>query len=74
MYLLAKSGGHRSYGNGDINSYINSSMNTLKKAELTASNRHIEGFSKSRIPNSEVSDTAGKKTTTITRREHSTVT
>ena len=31
MYLLVTLGIHRSYGNGDINSYINSHMNTLEK-------------------------------------------
>ena len=37
MYLLAKSGGHKSDGNGDINSYISSYMNNLEKALLTGS-------------------------------------
>ena len=39
-------------------------MDTLEKAELTASIRHIERFLKSRIPiyNSEAPDTAGRKT------------
>ena len=39
-------------------------MNTLGKAECTASVRHIERFSKSGIPiyNSEVPGTAGRKT------------
>ena len=62
--MLAKFGGDRSYGNGDAISYINSYMNTLEKAELTASLRHIERFSKSVIPiyNPEVPDTAGRKT------------
>ena len=41
MYLLAKFGGHRSYRNGDINSYINSYMDTLEKNDLTVSIRHI---------------------------------
>ena len=52
------------YINRDNNSYINSAMDTLKKAELTASIRHIARFSKSRIPlyNSEIPDTAGRKT------------
>ena len=50
MYLFAKFSGHRSYGNGDINSWIISYMNTSKKAELTAAIRHIERFSKSGIP------------------------
>ena len=64
MYLLAKLGGHSSYGNGDINSYINSFMNTLEKAELTTSIRHIERFLKSGISiyNSEVPDAAVRKT------------
>ena len=52
MYLLAKFGGHRSYRNGDINSY----MDTLEKAELTTSIRHNARILKSGIPiyNSEV--------------------
>ena len=64
MYLLAKLGGHSSYGNGDINSYINSYMNTLEKAELTTSIRHMERFLKSGISiyNSEVPDAAVRKT------------
>ena len=39
-------------------------MNTLLNAELTASARYFERFSKSRMPiyNSEVPDTAGRKT------------
>ena len=59
MYLLVKFGGRRSYGNGDINFY----MNTLEKAELTALERHVERFPKLGIPiyNSEVAGTAGKK-------------
>ena len=66
MYLIAKFGGHRSYRNGGINSDINSYMDTLEKAELTSSNRHIARFLKSGTPiyNSEVLDTAGRKTTT----------
>ena len=44
MYLLAKLGGHSSYGNGDINSYISSYMDALEKAELSTSVRHIERF------------------------------
>ena len=35
MYLLGKCGSHRYYGDGDINSYISSHINTLEKAELT---------------------------------------
>ena len=64
MYLLAKCGSHRSYGNGDINSDISSYMNALEKAELTALVRHIERLSKSGILiyNSAVPDTAGRKT------------
>ena len=37
-------------------------MNTLEQDELTALNRHIERFPKSPIYNSEVTDTAGRKT------------
>ena len=44
MYLLAKFGGHRSYGNGDISCYINE---YLRKAELTTLTLHIERFLKS---------------------------
>ena len=59
MYLLAKFCGHGSYGNGNMNPYININpyMSISEKAELTASVRHIERFSKSGIPtyNSEVS-------------------
>ena len=64
MYLLAKFGGHRSSGNGDINYYNNSYMDTLGKAELTAWIRHIARFLTSGIPNynSEVLDTAYRKT------------
>ena len=50
MQLRAKLGGHSSYGNADINSYTNSYIDTSEKAELTASNNHIERFSKSGIP------------------------
>ena len=50
MYLLAKFGVHRSYGNGDSSSYINSYMNEyLEKTKLSASIRHIARFSKSGI-------------------------
>ena len=68
MYLLVKLGGHRSCGNGNIDSYINSYMYTSAKAELTASIHHLERFSKSGIPIyiSEVPETAGRKTTTTT--------
>ena len=64
MYLLAKFGGKRSYGNEGINSYINSCMSNSEKAELTVSVRHIERFSKLGIPiyNSEVPDTVARKT------------
>ena len=64
MYLLAKFGGQRSYRNRDINSYINSLMDTLENAELTASIRHNAKFFKSEIPIfcSKVSDKAGRKT------------
>ena len=53
-----------SYKNGDINSYTNSYMDTLEKAELTASIQHIVRFLKSGIPiyNFEVPDTACNKT------------
>ena len=63
MYLLTKFAGHRSYGNGAINSYINFYMDILEKAELTASIHHIARFLKSVIPiyNSKVSNTAGRK-------------
>ena len=37
MYLFAKFGGHNSYENEDINSYVNSYMTTSEKARLTAS-------------------------------------
>ena len=49
MYLLAKFGGHRSYRNGGINSYINFCKSTLKKAELTVSIRNVARFLKSGI-------------------------
>ena len=60
MYPLPKFGDHRSYRKGDINSY----MDTLEKAELTASIRHIAIFLKSGILiyNPEVPHTAGRKT------------
>ena len=46
-----------------MNSYTNSYMDTLEKAELTASVRHIAIFLKSGIPiyNSEDLDIAGRK-------------
>ena len=74
MYLLAKFGGHRSYGNEDINSYINCYMNTSEKPELTSSIRHIERLSQlgTSIYCSEVLGNADRKTTkrkqTIARR------
>ena len=73
MYLLAEFGRNRSYGNGDINSYINSYMNTLKKAKINALVQHIEKFSKSGILiyNSKVLDTAGRKTRRRRRRTQS---
>ena len=62
MYLLAKFGDHKPYRNGDVNSF-NFYMDTLEKAEPTASIRCIGRFIKSGRPiyNSEVPDTAGKK-------------
>ena len=56
MYLLAKFGGHKSYGSGDIDYYISYYMDTLEKVELTASISHIARFLKLEIPicNSEV--------------------
>ena len=65
MDLFAKFCGHRSYGNEDINFIINSYMNHLEKAVLTASIRHIERISKTGIPihNYEVPDTDDRKTT-----------
>ena len=70
MYQLAKFRGHRYYENGDINSYTIFYINTLDKAKLTASVRHIERFPKSGIPidNSEVPDTAGRKAKRRMRR------
>ena len=60
MYPLAKFGGHRFYRNKDINSY----MDILEKAELTASICHIAKSLKSGIPicNFEVPDTTGRET------------
>ena len=51
-------------------------MNTLKEAKLTASARHIERFSKSGVPisNSEVLDTAGRKTRRRRRRKRQAIT
>ena len=67
MYLITKLGGQRSYGNGDINSLINSYMKILGNADVAASMGHIERFLKSGIPfyNYEVSDTAGRNTRRI---------
>ena len=64
MYLFCKVDGYWSYRNIDINSYINSYMDTLEKAELIASVCHVARFLKSGVPiyNSEVLDTAGRKT------------
>ena len=61
--MLVKFGGHRSYGNKDINCYINSYINTFQKAKLNASLHHIERFSKSEIPiyNPKVLDRSGRK-------------
>ena len=54
-------GGHKYYRNGDIKFYINF---YLEKGELSASINHIVRFLKSAIPicNSEIPDTAGRKT------------
>ena len=54
MYVLSKFVDHRCYRNADISSY----MNTLKKAELSASVRQTGWFWVSGIPiyNSEVPD------------------
>ena len=70
MYLIAKFDDHRSNRNGDKNYFINSYMGTLEKAEVTTSIRHIGRFLKSGIPiqNSEVQDTASRKTKTRRRR------
>ena len=65
MYLLAKFGDHRSYRNGDINSYINSyTKKAGEKAEVTASIRHIARFLISGTPiyNPEVPNKVGRKT------------
>ena len=62
--VISLDGNHRSYGNGDINSYINSYLNTLGEVELTTLIRHIERFLKSGLPiyNPKVPDTAARKT------------
>ena len=76
MYLLAKFGDQRSYRNGDINSYVNSYMGTLEKAEPTTSIRHIGRFLKSGILiyNSKVPDMAGRKARRRQRRRRRTQT
>ena len=48
--LVSFDGGHRSYGNADINSYINSYLNASGKVDLTTLIRHIERFLKSGLP------------------------
>ena len=70
MYLIAKFDDHRSNRNIDKNYFINSNMGTLEKAEVTTSIRHIGRFLKSGIPiqNSEVQDTASRKSKTRRRR------
>ena len=70
MYLIAKCDDHRSNRNGDKNYFINSYIGTLEKAEVTTSIRHIGRFLKSviRIYNSEVPDTASRKTKRRRRR------
>ena len=71
MYLSATFGGHSSYRNGDINCYINSYRDILKKAELITSIRHIARFLKSEIliDNPEILDTTGRKTKRGSRRK-----
>ena len=71
MYRPATFGGHSPYRNGDINCYINSYMDILKKAELITSIRHIARFLKSEILiyNPEVLDTTGRKTKRGSRRK-----
>ena len=56
--MFAKFGDYWSCGNGDVNSYINSNIDTFEKAELTASVYYNEIFSKltSPIYNFEVPD------------------
>ena len=70
MYLLAKFGDRRSYRNGDINSYINSDMDSLEKAGFMAPIHHTGRLLKSEIPiyNSKVLDTASRKTRRRRRR------
>ena len=64
MYLLVKCGSYMSYGNGEMNSYVSSYMNTLEKGELIASVPHFDRSSKSGIPvyNSGVPDRTARKT------------
>ena len=64
MHLLAKFTHHRSYRNEDINSNINSYMDTLKKAELSALIRHITRFLKSGI---QIYNSKDRKTTRRTQ-------
>ena len=70
-----KIGDHRSYRNGDINSYINSCMDTSEKTKVTTSTRHIAIVLKSGTPicNSEVLDTAGRKMRKRRRRRRTQV-
>ena len=76
MNLLAIFGDHRSYRNGDINSYINSYMDTLEIAALTTLICHIRRFLKSEIPvyNSEALDKACRKTRRRRRRRKGRIT
>ena len=66
----SKFGDHRSYINGDINSYISSYMETLEKLNPPPSVRNIGRFLKSWITiyNFKVPDTAGTKTRKRRRR------
>lgn len=61
MYLFAKLGGRRLYGNEDTISYIN--LYTLEKAELTTAIHYNERFSKSGtlVYNSKVLGMVGRK-------------
>ena len=63
MYLSTKYGGQGSNGNGDINCYVSSYLDTLRKGKHTASIRHIKRFSKSGILiyNSEAPEMASRK-------------
>ena len=71
MYLLAKCSVHRSFGNLDINSYINSYLNTFEKAEVTTSVHLTQRFSKSwmLIYSSVVQDITDRKTATAARTQ-----